>query len=69
LTRAVQYNQQALDVSLLLYQQGLSDFLTVLDAERSLFGAQSALSSSKQSISTDLVTLYQALGGGWDEKN
>ncbi|MGD1083282.1 MAG: efflux transporter outer membrane subunit [Verrucomicrobiota bacterium] len=69
LTRAVQYNQQALAVSLLLYQQGLSDFLSVLDAERSLFGAQSALSSSKQSISTDLVTLYQALGGGWDENN
>jgi NodT family efflux transporter outer membrane factor (OMF) lipoprotein len=65
LAKAVDYNQRALDLSLLLYQHGTSDFLSVLDAERTLFGSQQALSSSKQTISTDLVTLYQALGGGW----
>jgi NodT family efflux transporter outer membrane factor (OMF) lipoprotein len=69
LSKAVDYNNKARDISRLLYQQGTTDFLSVLDAERSLFGSQTALALSKQSISTDLVTLYQALGGGWDVNN
>ena len=69
LGRAVDNNRRALDLSQQLYQQGTTDFLSVLDAERSLFVSETALSLSKQSISTDLVALYKALGGGWDGKN
>jgi NodT family efflux transporter outer membrane factor (OMF) lipoprotein len=69
LTTAVENNRRAVDISQQLYQQGTTDFLSVLDAERSLFASQLALSLSKQSISTDLVALYQALGGGWDDKD
>jgi NodT family efflux transporter outer membrane factor (OMF) lipoprotein len=65
LAQAVQSNQRAYDLSLQLYTRGLLDFLSVLDAERSLFAAQSALVQSDQNVSTDLVSLYKALGGGW----
>jgi len=60
-------NRRALDLSMKLYTQGTADFLTVLVAERSLYTSQTALAQSKLAISTDLVALYKALGGGWDE--
>jgi NodT family efflux transporter outer membrane factor (OMF) lipoprotein len=66
LNTAVQFNSKARDISQQLYEQGTTDFLSVLDAERSLFGSQTALVQSKQTISADLVALYEALGGGWD---
>jgi multidrug efflux system outer membrane protein len=66
LNEAVVQNRRAVDLSNQLYAQGTIDFLTVLDAERSLYASQTALSQSKESISTDLVALYKALGGGWD---
>jgi NodT family efflux transporter outer membrane factor (OMF) lipoprotein len=65
LNDAVNYNRRALDLSTQLYTQGTTDFLSVLDAERSLFASQTALAQSKAAISTDLVALYKALGGGW----
>jgi NodT family efflux transporter outer membrane factor (OMF) lipoprotein len=60
-------DQRAVDLSIQLYQRGLGDFLNVLTAQRSLYTAQSDLSVSESSVSTDLVALYKALGGGWDE--
>jgi NodT family efflux transporter outer membrane factor (OMF) lipoprotein len=66
LAEAYAQNRKALDLSMQLYSRGNVDFLTVLVAERSLYSSQSALALSKQAISTDLVSLYQALGGGWD---
>jgi outer membrane protein TolC len=65
LNEAVVQNRKAVDLSNQLYSQGTIDFLTVLDAERSLYASETALSQSKASISTDLVSLYKALGGGW----
>lgn len=65
LSRAVQADQQALDLSRQLYRSGLADFLRVLDSERSLYAAQDALARSDETISLDLVQLYKALGGGW----
>ena len=47
----------------------LDDDSTVLlgpDAERSLFASQDALVQSDRAVSTDLVALYKALGGGWE---
>jgi NodT family efflux transporter outer membrane factor (OMF) lipoprotein len=69
LSRSVQADQQALDLSNQLYKNGLVDFLRVLDSERSLYAAQDALVQSDQSISLDLVQLYKALGGGWQEES
>ena len=55
-----------MDISRRLYQQGLTNFLNVLDAERSLLSSEDALVRSDSAVSTDLVSLYKALGGGWE---
>lgn len=48
-----------------LYTKGLLDFLSLLDAERSLLSSESQLAQSEAAFSSSLVTLYKALGGGW----
>jgi NodT family efflux transporter outer membrane factor (OMF) lipoprotein len=65
LNEAMVQNRKAVEISTQLYAQGQSDFLNVLDAERLLYSSENALSQSKALISTDLVALYKALGGGW----
>jgi NodT family efflux transporter outer membrane factor (OMF) lipoprotein len=62
---AVVHDQRALTLSDALYRNGLTDFLNVLTAQQSLYTSQDALIQSQQAVSADLVTLYQALGGGW----
>jgi NodT family efflux transporter outer membrane factor (OMF) lipoprotein len=62
---AVRAEEKAVRIAKDLYAQGLADFLTVLDAERSLYASEDALASGEGSVATSLVTLYKALGGGW----
>ncbi|HYV32784.1 MAG TPA: TolC family protein, partial [Candidatus Binatia bacterium] len=45
---------------------GLGDFLSVLDAERSLYQAEDQLVDSQRAVTQNLVALYKALGGGWE---
>ena len=66
LRQAVAANQKAVDLSMELFEKGSADFLSVLDAQRSLFGAQDSMAQSEQQVSADLVALYKALGGGWE---
>lgn len=47
-----------------LYRQGVTDFLSVIDAERSLAAADDNLAQSDRAVSTDLIALYKSLGGG-----
>jgi len=63
---SVAANTIAADLSLKLYKEGLLEFLSVLVAERSLFAAENALVQSNCNITTDLIALYKALGGGWE---
>jgi NodT family efflux transporter outer membrane factor (OMF) lipoprotein len=63
---AVKSSQESLRLANQLYANGLSDFINVLDAERSLYQAQDALVQSERTVSTDLISLYKALGGGWE---
>jgi multidrug efflux system outer membrane protein len=66
LANAVTANQKAVDISTQLYVEGQTEFLSVLDAQRALFVTEDALVRSTSSLSTDLIALYKALGGGWD---
>ena len=68
LSQSAQADERALDLSTQLYKSGLKDFLGVLDAERSLYAAQDAQVQSDQTVSLDLVQLYKALGGGWQNE-
>jgi len=67
LSEAVDANRRAVDIANDLYAQGLVNFLNVLDAERALFAAEERRTQSKAAILTNLVSLYKALGGGWEE--
>lgn len=66
LADAVSSNRQAVDLATELYAQGQTDFLNVLNAQRSLFAAEDALVQSDRALATDLVAIYKALGGGWE---
>ncbi len=48
------------------YRAGLTDFQTLLDAERQLLSARDGLVSAKADEADALIQLYLALGGGWD---
>jgi NodT family efflux transporter outer membrane factor (OMF) lipoprotein len=63
---AVSDNQHALALAQSRYQEGVADFLTVLVAESSLLAAQLQLADSTTTVSSNLVALYKALGGGWE---
>jgi len=65
LADAVASARQSVELSTELYQKGLTDFLTVLEAQRSLFTTQDALARSERDVAAALVALYKALGGGW----
>ncbi|MBS0192417.1 MAG: efflux transporter outer membrane subunit [Phycisphaerales bacterium] len=65
LAEAVEANKQAVDLSMQLYSNGRTDFLNVLVAQRQLFLSEDALAQSEANVSTNLVALYKALGGGW----
>jgi NodT family efflux transporter outer membrane factor (OMF) lipoprotein len=66
LAEAVEANQRAVALSNELYRTGLGTFLNVLDSQRALFSSQSDLAQSQATVSTDVVALYKALGGGWE---
>lgn len=47
------------------YQNGISSYLEVLDAQRNLFTAALALAQAERQQLVAAVQLYKALGGGW----
>jgi len=67
LEATVRASQEALNLATDQYRAGLTDFLTVLDSERTLFANQDLLAQSQTALVVDLVTLYKALGGGWQD--
>lgn len=66
LTEAVSASQLAVEMANERYSNGLTMFLDVLQAQEALFQTQRNLVDSKAELSTDLVALYKALGGGWE---
>ncbi len=52
----------------LRYEGGVSAYLEVLDAQRSLFSAELTLAQSNRDQLVAMIKLYKALGGGWKEK-
>jgi NodT family efflux transporter outer membrane factor (OMF) lipoprotein len=65
LDAAVADSRRALGLAQSRYTAGLIEFLQVLDAQRTLLSAQLQLAQSTTTVSTNLVALYNALGGGW----
>lgn len=61
-TRAAQL---AVDLVREQYAAGLIDFQTVLDSQRSLLSFQDQLATSNGKVTSNLISLYKSLGGGW----
>jgi multidrug efflux system outer membrane protein len=57
--------RRALRLAEMRYQSGASSYLDLLDAQRSLFGAELSLARVQGQQATAAVTLYKSLGGGW----
>jgi multidrug efflux system outer membrane protein len=59
--------RSALHLADLRYKGGISNYLDVLTARRSLFDAELALAATRRLQLVSIVQLYRALGGGWNE--
>jgi multidrug efflux system outer membrane protein len=49
------------------YDEGLTSFLEVLDAERSLFNAEIAYADTLNGLFRSMTNIYKSMGGGWVE--
>jgi outer membrane protein TolC len=65
LHEATKAAQRAVELAQNNYQAGLADFSDVLDAQRSLLSFQDQLAQSNGTVTSNLIRLYKALGGGW----
>jgi outer membrane protein, multidrug efflux system len=63
---AVRASATAADLARVRYENGASDFLQVLDAERTLLVSEDQLARSRTEAATSLVAVYKSLGGGWE---
>jgi multidrug efflux system outer membrane protein len=64
--RRIESLKSTLRLSELRYSSGYSSYLEVLTAQRDLLQAQTSLVDVQRSQLTAVVSLYKALGGGWD---
>jgi NodT family efflux transporter outer membrane factor (OMF) lipoprotein len=68
LTTEMQQSQIALGLAEDQYREGLADYLTVLNTQQTYLQAQQGQAQAVEALANDLVTLYQALGGGWQSE-
>lgn len=64
--QASQAAQRSLNLASSQYREGFADFQRVLDAQQLLLQQQDGYLVSRGNAVSSLVTLYKALGGGWD---
>jgi len=65
LAEAVRSSERAAGLAQQRFEAGLTDFLQVLDAERTLLDAENQLASGHTAAATALVAVYKAIGGTW----
>jgi len=64
--RLVGASARAFELSQARREAGQESYLTLLDAQRSYYGAQQGLIATRLAEQANLVALYRALGGGWE---
>ena len=67
LVTSSEQSQIALKLALIQNQEGVASYLDVLTAETNLVDAKTALAASDEAVVSDQVTLFKALGGGWEQ--
>lgn len=63
--RRLNLAEESQALATLQYREGATDFLTLLDAERTLIDAREVFMQAKLELYLEAVTLYRALGGSW----
>jgi NodT family efflux transporter outer membrane factor (OMF) lipoprotein len=66
LSQSAQAARRSLDLAVVQYQEGSTDFTTVLTAQQALLTAQDSFATALGAISGNLIGVYRALGGGWE---
>ncbi len=66
LTKAVVAARRSLELALIQYREGATDFTTVLTALQALLGQEDLLAESLGDVPLGLIAVYRALGGGWE---
>jgi NodT family efflux transporter outer membrane factor (OMF) lipoprotein len=69
LAEALKAGQSAFELARDQYASGLVNFQTVLDTQQSLLSAQDQLAASQAKVTSNLISLYKGLGGGWAPTN
>jgi multidrug efflux system outer membrane protein len=67
LTRSVESTRESVRIARDRYAGGTIDYQNLLDTERSLLRAQDAATVSQGDITLNLISLYKAIGGGWEQ--
>jgi len=65
LGESVQAAERSVELSMIQYREGSTDFNQVLTTLTQQSEQQDALTSTNGTIATNLVTMYKVLGGGW----
>ena len=66
LSQAVESAKRSNELSTLRYREGFSSYQRVLDSQQALFSQQQGYITSRGDSVRNLVSLYKALGGGWE---
>jgi NodT family efflux transporter outer membrane factor (OMF) lipoprotein len=67
LSESVSANDLAVKLALDRYLAGLQSFLVVIDAQAAFYSAEDQLAQSVENQAIAFISLYKALGGGWQE--
>ena len=65
LAEAVDAAKKSTDISVAQYRNGAADYTRVLNAQQSLVGGQDSVVQARAAIALNLISVYRALGGGW----
>jgi outer membrane protein TolC len=63
---AVASARRSVELSMVSYREGATDYQRVLDAQRSLLQEENTQAQTASAVATNVVALYKALGGGWE---
>ena len=67
LIESVKAARRSVEIASIQYREGLADFERVLDSQRTLFGQQDILVTRQGNLTQALISLYKAMGGGWEQ--
>ncbi|MGD8842723.1 MAG: efflux transporter outer membrane subunit [Gammaproteobacteria bacterium] len=66
LAESVKAAQRSVDLALVQYREGAADYQRVLDTQQNLLRVQDAYTTVRGQVVGALISVYKALGGGWE---